>query len=347
MKKILALMLSFGLFAVACTEKDKEPILQPGAAPAITAPAGGSSFVLVDTLAADIFSVFNWTAADFGFDAGVTYTLELDKAGNNFADPITVGAVNALTLGDVTQEKINTILLTAKDLPGGEPADIEFRVVAKLGSDATLPTLNSQPVTLRITPYTVVINYPFLHVPGSYQGWNPADSSTVVYAPRSDEKYEGYLYFADGSAKYKFTKGPSWNTNWGDDGNNGTLESNGADIPLASGPGVYRLNVDLNALTHTGLKTDWGLIGDATGSWDVDQDMTYDPLTNKWTITLDLSVGKIKFRANDSWDINLGDNDANKKMEYNGADIDVPEAGNYTVELNLGVPIYTYKLTKN
>ena len=43
----------------------------------------------------------------------------------------------------------------------------------------------------------------------------------------------------------------------------------------------------------------------------------------------------------------MGDNDANKKLEYGGADIDVAEAGNYTLELNLSGAVYTYKITRN
>ncbi|MFN0034613.1 MAG: SusE domain-containing protein [Saprospiraceae bacterium] len=348
MKKILTLALAAALFLGACTEKDKEPVLAPGAAPSITSPSGGTSFVLTEGTAADIFSTFTWTAADYGFDAGVNYTLELDKAGNNFADAVTVGSVNALTLTGITQEKINTILIS-KDLPGDEESDIEFRVVAKLSSDATLPLLISQPITLKIKPFEVVIIYPFLHVPGSYQvpdDWQPADSSTVIYSARSDGKYEGYIYITIPNAKYKYTNGPAWTVNYGDNGNDGSLESSGADIPLTEA-GAYKLNVDLNALTHTYAKTDWGLVGSATGSWDVDQDMVYDPATNKWSITLDLVAGDIKFRANDAWDINFGDTGANKKLEYGGDNIAVAEAGNYTIELNLGAAVYTYKITRN
>jgi hypothetical protein len=349
MKKLLTLALFAAFVLGACTEKDKEPVLAPGNPPLITSPATGTSFTLTENTAGEIFKVFEWTAADFGFDAGVNYTLELDKAGNNFAGAVTVGSINALSLGNITNDKINTILLT-KDLPTDEFSNVEFRVVAKLGSDPTLPVLTSQPVTLQIRPFLVTIVYPQLQVPGSYQtpgAWDPTNNSTVIFSARSDDKYEGYIYYGITDAKYKFTKGPSWDTNWGDNGNDGSLEPGGSDIPLTEA-GVYKLNVDLNALTHTHTKTDWGLIGSATpNGWDSDQNMTYDPATNKWSITLNLTAGEIKFRANDAWDINFGDTGANKKLEYGGDNIAVAEAGNYTIELNLGTAIYTYKITKN
>ncbi|MFN0176206.1 MAG: SusE domain-containing protein [Saprospiraceae bacterium] len=347
MQKILSLALAAMFLLGACTEKDKEPIFAPGAAPSITSPSGGTSYVLTESTAGDIFSLFSWSAADFGYKAGVNYTLQLDKAGNNFADPLAVGSVNALGLSNVTQEKINELLIIGKDLLGGEEANIEFRVVAKVSSDASIPTLVSQPITLKITPYPIIIVYDFLHVPGSYQGWRPADSSTVIYSARGDGKFEGYIYFSISDAKFKYTDGPTWAVNYGDNGNNGTLEAGGSDIPLTDA-GLYKLNVDLNALTHSNLKTDWGVIGSATpGGWDSDQDLIYDAATNTLKVTLDLVVGELKFRANNDWALNFGDNDANKKLEYGGANIAVTEAGNYTIELNLSKAIYTYKITRN
>ncbi|MBL7825130.1 MAG: SusE domain-containing protein [Saprospiraceae bacterium] len=343
MKKIFGFIFGAALLFAACTEKEKEPVLQIGAAPSFTAPASNNAYVLADTTANEIFDVFTWTAASFGFDAAVSYTLEMDKAGNDFADPLTVGTVNALTLEGITKGKINTLMLS-KELPASEPSDVQFRLVAKVNPD--VDPVYSDPITLRITPYQVIIVYPQLQVPGSYQGWKPEDNTTVIFSARSDEKYEGYIFFANPNEKYKFTKGTTWATNWGDNGLDGSLEPDGADIPLTDA-GMYRLNVDLNALTHTNLKTTWGVVGSATGSWDIDQPMSYDAGTRKLTLTMNLEVGKIKFRANGGWDVNLGDNGANRSLEYGGADIDVAEAGNYTIELNLAQAIYSYKLTKN
>ena len=343
MKKILGFIFGAALFLTACTEKDKEPVLQIGDSPSFTAPAASTAYVLTEATAGEQFDLFSWSAASFGFDAAVSYTVELDKAGNNFADPVTIGTVNALSLEGVTKGKINNILLT-KGLPADEASDVEFRIAAKVNPE--VETVYSPTMTLRITPFPVIIVYPQLQVPGSYQGWKPEDNTTVIFSARSDEKYEGYIYFAGTDLKYKFTKGLTWDTNWGDNDLNGSLEPGGADIPLTE-EGMYRLNVDLNALTHTNLKTTWGVVGSATGSWDIDQPLTYDPATRKLTATLNLVAGAIKFRANGAWDVNLGDNDANKSLEYGGTDIAVAEDGNYTIELNLGVAVYTYKLIKN
>lgn len=82
--------------------------------------------------------------------------------------------------------------------------------------------------------------------------------------------------------------------------------------------------------------------------WNSDQDMTYDATENKWTITLSLIGGEMKFRANDDWAINFGDDGGNASLEYNGANIAIASYGNYTITLHLHeAGKYTYGKMKN
>ena len=344
MKKYIIYSLVILGVLTSCTKKELTPIVKLGPAASISNPASGSSFTLAEDAQDEVMSVFSWSAADFGFQAGVDYDLQMDKAGNNFADVISLGVVNSLSIEDITEGQMNAILLT-KGLPDGVAAALELRVVATVSPDVA--PLISDVVSINVTPYKSVILYPQLQVPGSYQGWNPADSTTAVYSLKSDKNFEGYIYFATGNTEFKFTDGPSWDTNWGDDGADGTLDPGGSNI-IAVDAGVYKLNVNLNDLTYTSAKTDWGLIGSATpGGWDSDQDMIHDAASGTLKITLDLVAGDIKFRANDAWDLNLGDTDANKSLEYGGDNIVIEEAGNYTVELIINVAEYTYNITKN
>jgi len=188
--------------------------------------------------------------------------------------------------------------------------------------------------------------YPVIYVPGSHQGWDPSNTSTVLASVNSDGKYEGYLNFAEAGTQFKFCDGPSWDVNYGDDGADGTLDRNGANI-VATDAGYYKINVDLNALTYTFMKTDWGVIGSATADgWNSDQNMTFDAATGLWSVLIELKAGEIKFRANDGWDLNYGDDGANGNLEQNGANIAVPDAGTYTVTLKLGIPDYTYTIVR-
>ncbi|MDX2247262.1 MAG: RagB/SusD family nutrient uptake outer membrane protein [Bacteroidia bacterium] len=186
-------------------------------------------------------------------------------------------------------------------------------------------------------------SYPKIYVPGGYQGWDPANTATVMTSVASDDKYEGYFWF-DANTEFKFTTGPNWDVNYGDTGADGTLDSGGDNLKVADA-GFYKLNVDIAALTYTISKTTWGLIGSATADgWNSDQDMTYNATEGAWVITADLIAGEVKFRANDDWGLNYGDDGANAILEINGGNIAIPSAGTYQIKLYLDRPDYTYSV---
>jgi hypothetical protein len=194
-----------------------------------------------------------------------------------------------------------------------------------------------------------------LWLPGGYQGYNPAAAPTI-YATGSTT-FEGYVYIS-GATGFKFTSQPDWShTNYGYGGTAGTLSTDGAapDIDLSAG-GYYKFNVNIAALTYSAtLIETWGLIGTATtGAWDVSTPMTFNQGTNTWTVTTDLTVGALKFRANNWWDVNYGVADINAlegSLVFDAASIDIKEAGNYTITLDFSkseAPYeYTYSVVKN
>lgn len=186
-------------------------------------------------------------------------------------------------------------------------------------------------------------DYAEIYVPGGHQGWDP-ETAPALTSPNNDGIYEGYVNFADDNTEFKFTPERDWDEDFGDTGADGTLDFQGSNI-LAAQAGFYRITVDLNGLTYTMERTQWGLIGDATpDGWDSDQDMTYDPVENAWVIELGLAAGEIKFRANDDWAINYGDSGSDALLERDGANIVIPEPANYLIKLYLENPDYTYSI---
>jgi hypothetical protein len=96
----------------------------------------------------------------------------------------------------------------------------------------------------------------------------------------------------------------------------------------------------------------WGIIGSATPtSWDSDTNMNYDLNTKIYSITMNLIVGEIKFRLDDSWGTNFGGSGGS--LVSNGANIPIPVAGNYTIKCNFdsvprgGLPGNSYTITLN
>ena len=349
MKKIIIILLAFGFIFQSCLYKNEEgdPVIGVYKAPVIDDVAG--NYVFTEETANDVFKTFKWTEADYGFPSATSYSLQIDFAGKNFANAVELVNTTATT-ASITVATMNQKLL-AMGAKTNVPNDIEVRVVAKVSDYAQ--TLPSNAPVMKILPYKVVIIYPSLYLPGSYQDesgygaeWSP-NLAQQIYSVKQNEKYEGYVNMVGTAINFKFTDEPDWDLNWGDDGANGTLEENGANIVIPNA-GYYRIKADITALTYSFLKTDWGVIGDATpGGWDADTNMTYDTATKTWTVTLSLNAGKIKFRANDGWDLNYGDNDFDGSLEEGGADIPVAAAGNYTITLNLEVAGYAYEIKKN
>lgn len=346
MKKLSILSVLFILLLgmAACEKEGESPIVELKSPPAITVPANGTSYVLEEVNAADTLVKITWNSANFNFMAAISNKVEIAVAGTSFAAPKTLGTVSTTQL-PITISAMNNALINM-GLPPFEESQIELRVTATV--NPLVEAAVSNIVTLNVTPYLTIPTFPMVNVPGSYQGWDPAKPETAIPSVNSNDLYEGYIYFADPNTEFKFALG-SWATNWGDDGADGTLEPGGANITAADA-GLYKLNVDLVGLTYTKLKTDWGLIGSATpDGWNSDQNMTYDPATNSWTITLDLVVGEIKFRANDDWGLNYGDTGADGDLDVGGDNIAISEAGNYTITLDLRQTFgfYDYKIVKN
>jgi len=351
MKKLSILILSiFSIVALSsCDKGEMGPVVNsdPGS-PEITSPSSGESYTLNEDNAQDTLLTMEWNAPDYGFSAAPSIIIQMDDAGNDFADPkeftTTFGTSHAIMV-----EAMNSKLLGLGYAPE-QQVNLDFRVMASLSD--SMEQKVSEPITLSFTPYSTCKYCDNIYVPGSYQSasgytndWSPADAPNLKTVDLTDN-YEGYVYMANDGNQFKFTADQTWTTNWGDNGADGSLEQDGANITADAG--YYKINVDLLNNTYTMTNTTWGLIGSATADgWNSDQNMTYDPDAKVWTITTDLSAGDIKFRANDAWDINYGDTGADGTLEAGGDNISVSSAGNYTIELDLNNHPYSYTLTQN
>ena len=97
----------------------------------------------------------------------------------------------------------------------------------------------------------------------------------------------------------------------------------------------FDVNVDVSSLNNSlGAASTWGVIGSATpNGWGSDIDMRATGNAGEFGLYMTLSDGELKFRNNDDWGDNLGDNDADGSLEANGANIGAG-AGVYFITLN-------------
>ncbi len=190
--------------------------------------------------------------------------------------------------------------------------------------------------------------YPKVYIPGSFQAipFNGTDSKNALTSSKSNKVYEGYRYFAQDNAEFVVLRNPSSTLGGklGDNGADGTLEANGANIKAGT-KGLYYIKVDLNNNTYVLEKQTWGVVGSATpGGWDNDTDLTWNSELNYLTVKLDLTEGDFKFRANKNWTVNLGDTGRDGILEAGGDNIKITKPGGYEIRLDLENPDYTYEL---
>lgn len=347
MKKIfnsLFLISAISFMFFACKKDVEQTILKSGIPPALT--ASPTSLVLTSVTASDTVETFSWLPSDYGFDAAVKYTLQIAKAGTNFAAPKEVnlgsGRVQKYTGGD-----LNLIALLLGLVPNSA-GQLDVRVRSSLTD--SIPAIYSNTVTVSVTPYLIIINYPSLWVPGDYQGWDPA-SAPKISSKAGNGIYEGYVNITAGTLQFKYTSDPDWSHiayGWASStvtGNDvsGTFSTNGGNLFVPTA-GYYLLKGNTNNNTWSGKKINsWSLIGDFNG-WSGDVPMTYNPATKLWTATINpASAGGFKIRANNDWAINFGDTGADLSLEYGGENIAITP-GSHVITLNLSIPgnyIYT------
>ena len=105
---------------------------------------------------------------------------------------------------------------------------------------------------------------------------------------------------------------------------------------------VNKFAVDVDALNNSlGTQSDWGLVGNATqNGWDGPDMEMYQTATNQYAIYADLNDGEMKFRFNEDWGQNYGDNNSDGTLDPGGDNILI-SAGTYYIELDLDNSLYS------
>ena len=194
-------------------------------------------------------------------------------------------------------------------------------------------------LTLNMMDYTYTfeeVNYdPFIYFIGATDGWTNAEQKLALV---DDAKgvYTGYLYCADPNGwgnQFKFQRVAG---SWDNEINSGAFStfsgaatSEGGNISVNAGEGVYYFDVNLGEGTITATKVEtMGIIG-GFNNWAGDAPMTWNAEEYCFEATnVGVTADGWKFRVNGDWPINLGGSIDN--LEQDGANLTV--AGN-TIKL--------------
>ena len=158
------------------------------------------------------------------------------------------------------------------------------------------------------------VNYdPFIYFIGATDGWTNAEQKLALV---DDAKgvYTGYLYCADPNGwgnQFKFQRVAG---SWDNEINSGAFStfsgaatSEGGNIGVNAGEGVYYFDVNLSEGTITATKVEtMGIIG-GFNNWAGDAVMTWNAEEYCFEATnAGVTADGWKFRVNGGWDINLG-----------------------------------------
>lgn len=250
--KTLRILLAFvaTAFVFASCEEDPQAVLNSNIKPNDLKALTSDSYVLTSENRAATMETLEWTVPEFGFQASATYTVQIDYAGNGFAEPVDVLTTNT-TKAALNVGAFNDRLL-GLGLNPEEPEDIEIRVKTSIGSNVAPVYSNSR--TIVVTAYATAFP-PIWGMGSALKGWGPWPANAVEWQSSEYRKYSTIAYFTNGEAFRWFSQ-----LDWGPESFNYTYftsvsavfenaNDDDSNLKVAGASGWYRVDVDLNAKT--------------------------------------------------------------------------------------------------
>ncbi|MBC3538981.1 SusF/SusE family outer membrane protein [Rufibacter sediminis] len=204
------LLLLVTLLGVSCKTDIYDEFDQGVNAP-LALSTSKESVVLQETIAASEAVAFNWTTgSNYGTNNSISYTLYLDRQGNNFQNAVVADMGKASFQKKYSVKEFNDLLLGLNLTPGVETT-IEAKVVSKVsGTDLS----DSTSTTLKVTPYQPVSTTLYLIGDATPNGWSADNATPLTLNPSSPGRFSWQGRLKAGSFKFITTKGaflPSYN----------------------------------------------------------------------------------------------------------------------------------------
>ncbi len=378
MKSIFKLVLASGLMGLLFSSCEKDStLMKVNNATASVLTSSATTLILLPSNANNQAVKFSFDKANYNVSTLVTYTLQMDKAGNNFSKPkeyVLPGGAMDKTF--ITSE-LNTVLL-GLNFVKEVAAPLEVRVKSNLGISSSL--LYSNVTTLTVTPFdatAVLVALPAsgrLFIVGDATDFGWSNSSSPAFPPereftRMNAVSWGGIFKMTGAsgATYKVLQEQgNWGTQFrmidGGTAVSGMFKQENANPGFPSpAAGIYKVVFNFQTGSYTTEVSAHPIIanlyitGNATNSgWTTDA--TINQKLKKLSsgefegIVSLKSTGQFKFLTGASWDNQVGGSNGNLVGKYSSstpdpAAIDAPTAaGDYKVNVNF--LSNTYKITK-
>ena len=233
---VLAVFAALLMTATSCKKDETQIVAVNAGAPTLTSSTTTPDLVLTATNPSTPAATFTYTGANFGYQAAITYTLQLDKKGGDFSNPVTYdGGIAPGKITLTTQQLYNAFIKLGG--VSGTLKQVDARVTATLSS--TSPAKQVSPVvTLTATPTAA----PPACVPNTTgRTWSligPAGTDWNTDIPLiydcNTQTFKAKL--ALNAAEFKFRANNDWTVNFGTAGATSaiTTAALAAGVPLVN-----------------------------------------------------------------------------------------------------------------
>jgi len=342
------------IFFTSCQKEEVTDIVLAGD---LSLSSSTADIVLSQINDANVAVTFNWTTGtNNGTGASISYILQIDKAGNSFANPQVFDMGKAVYAKSFSVEQFNSSLLEEYGAVAGVAINLETRVIATIYDSPTTEQI-SQVISIKVMPYEPVSKTLYIFGDATANGWDA--TKAIALTPDADDPTVFVFKGALGVGTYKFitTLGqllPSYNRATDD---NHVVYRTGDSQPddkfTIAEASVYKITVNLLDLTTTAVKLDLPpydqiyMVGDATpNGWDISNstELIQNP-DNPYIFTYMgvMKTGDFKFPVNQNsdWgqDMYMKLTDSTMYLHHGGDPDDnkwtIAKKGHYTITLNL------------
>lgn len=363
---VLSVLVVFSMsFLTSCVDEEETDIALAGD---LALTASSSELVLQQIDNTNTALTLSWTTGtNNGTGASISYKLEIDKQGNNFANPLTFEMGKAVYEKAFTVSELNATMLETFNVAAGTPALFESRVISTI-YDTPAKTDVSDVITFNVTPYEPVTTTLYLLGTVLPTGWEAGNA--LAMTPDAENPTIFSFRGALGVGEFKFitTLGsllPAYQR--GADESHlvyRTAESQPDNKFSVTEAGVYNIVVSLLDLTIEVVKLDlpayehiYMVGGAAPNGWDITNatELVQDPDNPSiFTYSGVMNAGEFKFpvNRNSDWgqDMFMRLTDSTMYLHHGGDPDDnkwnIEKKGHYIITLNLSDNTISMKRTK-
>lgn len=306
---LVALLLVFG-----CSDDDLQNNI-PQAGP-LQLSVSANEMILEPSMYLNNFK-FSWTTGTSeGTGSSISYKLEIDKAENNFSNPIEYDFGTNKFAFDLNVATLNQILLTTFGAQAGTPIALQARVTATFADGSVSP--QTSVVDLLFTPYRPLTTTLFIVGDATPNGWDIANATALVPSSANPVEFVYNGTLSTGNFKFAVSQDGCWcqdfYTKDGTDANKIVYNQGGSGEDLQwtiTESGMYKVTVNVLTLTIIIEAVDappftqlW-IVGDASPSgWNIDSPQAFTATDNPFIFTYEatLTPGNFKILAGNTGD---------------------------------------------